>query len=77
MKKLQFLKDRSPKHARTHIKLGCYLKVTLVYIGLKANICYNACRFMLSDKASHRLYIYSNGKMSLELCDAFRNASLA
>jgi hypothetical protein len=31
---LWFMKEQSRKHARKHIKVGCYLKVTLVYKGL-------------------------------------------
>jgi hypothetical protein len=31
---LWFLKEQSEKHARKHIKIGHYLKVTLVYKGL-------------------------------------------
>jgi len=34
LKQLRFLKEQSPKHARKHIKRGCYLKVTLAYRGL-------------------------------------------
>jgi hypothetical protein len=29
------MKEQSQKHARKHIKVGCYLKVTLVYKGLR------------------------------------------
>jgi hypothetical protein len=29
------MKEQSQKQARKHIKVGCYLKVTLVYKGLR------------------------------------------
>jgi hypothetical protein len=38
LKQLWFLKEQSQKHARKHIKIGRYLKVTLVYRGLKMNL---------------------------------------